>query len=46
MHPTGSVRRRLDYGVRPLLLFVHEECQGKTAIGSRAIFRLEVALPM
>jgi len=46
MYSTGSVRRRFGFGARPLLLFVHEKCQGKTAIGSRAVFRLEAALQM
>jgi hypothetical protein len=46
MYSTGSVRRRLDYGARPLLLLVHEKCQGKTAIGSRAVYRLEAVLLM
>jgi hypothetical protein len=46
MYSTGSVRRRFSFSARPLLLFAHEKCQGKTVIGSRADFRLEAALQM
>jgi hypothetical protein len=44
MSSTGFARRRFGFSVRPLLLFVHENCQGKTTIGNRAVSRFEAAL--